>query len=286
MSHATGWVSEPTVSVCIPTYRGASFLTESIQSVLDQTYTDFELLIIDDASPDATAGLVARFVDQRLTYIRNESNIGAQDNWNRCLSIARGRYIKILPHDDLLHPTCLERQVAILESDPDERIALACSARNMIDAAGHVVLRRGMPGRIEGRVASSDVVRRCLRAGTNLIGEPGAVLFRRSLADRVGGFDATHPYVIDLDYWFRLLAHGDAWFCAEPLASFRMHRSNWTRDLAARQCADLLGMVDTLAARGTIAVSTLDRQLCRARAQLNQVLRGIAFGLFSATRQR
>jgi len=285
MSQSAGPVSEPTVSVCIPTYRGANFLAETIRSVLGQTLTDLELLVLDDASPDDTAGVVAQLADPRLSYIRNESNIGAQANWNRCLSVARGRYIKILPHDDLLHPKCLERQVAVLESDADQQIAMVCSARDMIDAAGRVLLRRGIPARIEGRVASADMVRRCLRGGTNLIGEPGAVLFRRSLAGRVGDFDATYPYVIDLDYWFRLLAHGDAWVCAESLASFRVHRSNWTRELAARQCTDLLGMIDTLAARGTIAASTRDRRLCKLRARLNQILRGVAFRLLAPGNQ-
>jgi len=170
-----------TVSVCIPTYRGAKHLAETIQSVLGQSFTDFELLVLDDASPDETADVVARFADPRLTYLRNESNIGAQANWNRCLAHARGRYVKLLPHDDLLRPECLEQQVAVMEGDANGAIALVCCSRQMIDRKGRPLMRRGMPRRHAGRIQGSELVRRSVRAGTNLIGEPGAVMFRRGV---------------------------------------------------------------------------------------------------------
>lgn len=230
--------STPRVSVCIPTYKGAQTIGPAIASVLAQTLDDFELLVIDDGSPDGTAEVVAGFPDPRLRYLRNASNLGPEGNWNRCLAEARGRYFKLLPHDDLLAPRCLERQAAVLDADADERVALVFAAREVIGPDDRVLTRRGYPGAREGRIAASQVLRQSVRRGTNLLGEPGAVLFRRALAQRVGAFDARQPYVIDLDYWFRLLAHGDAYYCDEALASFRVSASQWSVALGRQQSQD------------------------------------------------
>lgn len=99
----------------------------------------------------------------------------------------------------------------MLESDSDEQIALTFSARDVIAPKGNVLMRRGYPAaKKEGRSDSPIVLRACVRRGTNLIGEPRAVLFRKSLVEIISAFDDTNLYVIDLDCWFRLLAHGDA----------------------------------------------------------------------------
>ena len=169
----------PRVSVCIPTYRGRATIGPAIESVLAQSLTDFELIVIDDSSPDDTRAIVEGFADPRPIYVRNEHNLGPQGNWNRCLELARGKYFKLLPHDDRLHPHCLERQVAVLDTDRDERIALVFSARDVLGPEGRVITRRGYPGGREGPIAGGMVIRACVRRGTNLLGEPGAVLFRR-----------------------------------------------------------------------------------------------------------
>src|SRR5690242_10061173 len=135
----------PSVSICIPTYRGTAHLGAAIDSVLAQTYRDFELLIIDDNSPDDTAHLVARYDDPRIRYLRNTSNLGPEGNWNRCLAEARGKYFKLLPHDDLLTPNCLERQVSVLEDDASERLAFVFCARRIIDSRGRWIGTRGYP---------------------------------------------------------------------------------------------------------------------------------------------
>lgn len=149
-------VHAPTVSVCIPTYNGAATIAAAIASVLLQTFPDFELIVVDDGSPDNTCTVVERFSDPRLVFLRNEHNLGPQGNWNRCLELAKGRYFKLLPHDDVLHPACLAQQVRVLENDPDERIALVFSARDVISPDGRVLMRRGYPrgreGIIPGRV--------------------------------------------------------------------------------------------------------------------------------------
>lgn len=270
----------PQVSVCIPTYRGAATIAEAIESVLAQSFTDFELIVIDDGSPDDTRAVVQRFNDPRLVYLRNESNLGPQGNWNRCLYEARGTYFKLLPHDDLLHPLCLERQVAVLEADRDERIALVFTARDVLGPGGRVLARRGYPGGHEGPVSGAAVMRACVRRGTNLIGEPGAVLFRKALADKIGAFDATNPYVIDLDYWFRLLAYGDAYFCAEPLASFRVSGGSWSVAIGTDQSKDFRNFVSRFASHGVLPATSVDHVCGRITPTLNNLARLLFYRLY------
>ena len=270
----------PRVSVCIPTYRGRVTIGPAIESVLAQSLSDFELIVIDDGSPDDTRAIVEGFADPRLIYVRNEHNLGPQGNWNRCLELARGKYFKLLPHDDLLHPHCLERQVAVLDTDRNQRIALVFSAREVLGPEGRVLTRRGDPGGREGPIAGGMVMRACVRRGTNLLGEPGAVLFRKSLADRIGGFDATNPYVIDLDYWFRLLAHGDAYFCAEPLASFRVSGSSWSVAIGTGQSNDFRNFVARFAARGALPATAFDYCCGHFTPTLNNLARLLFYRLY------
>jgi glycosyltransferase involved in cell wall biosynthesis len=260
----------PKVSVCIPTYKGGRTIGPAIASVLAQTFADFELLVIDDCSPDDTAEVVGGFRDPRLRYLRNGTNLGPEGNWNRCLSEARGRYFKLLPHDDLLAPQCLAVQVAALDADRGERIALTFSARHVLGPDGTVLMQRGYPGAQGGVLRASSVLASCLRRGTNLIGEPGAVMFRRKLVERVGTFSAAHPYVIDLDYWCRLLDHGDAHYTPAPLASFRVSRSQWSVRLGQAQCRDFMGLVQDLAARGHACAHIGNRTMAALTARLNQ----------------
>jgi glycosyltransferase involved in cell wall biosynthesis len=137
----------PIISVCIPTYRGAGHLAATIESVLAQTVGDFELIIVDDNSPDETGAIVDRYGDSRIRYLRNPTNLGPEGNWNRCLEEARGRYFKLLPQDDLLAQECLARQVEVFERDTAQRIALVFGAREVVGTNGKKLLRRAVFGK-------------------------------------------------------------------------------------------------------------------------------------------
>lgn len=270
---------QPLVSVCIPTYRGAAHLGAAIGSVLSQSFGDFELIIIDDHSPDGTAAVVAQYKDPRIRYIRNESNLGAQGNWNRCLSESRGKLFKLLPQDDLLLPGCLERQAAVLEEDGEERVALVFSARRIIDSRDRALMVRSYPGGKQGLIPGRAVIGRCVRFGTNLVGEPGSVMFRRSLALKVGAFDATNPYVIDLDYWFRLLLNGDAYYIAEPLAAFRVSSGSWSVAIGNGQTRDFCDFASRISRDPAHTVSRFDLARSHMMARINTWLRLLFYRL-------
>ena len=265
--------AKPLVSVCIPTYRGVAHLRAAIDSVLEQTLDNLELIVIDDNSPDGTAELVAEYSDPRIRYLRNPVNLGPEGNWNRCLSEARGIYFKLLPQDDLLYPDTLERQVRVLEQDRSESIALVFGARTILNAAGRSIMQRGYPGGKEGRVAARELVRRCVRYGTNLIGEPGSVLMRKSLANAVGPFDGSIPYVIDLDYWVRLLGHGDGYYLPEPIAAFRVSAGSWSVKIGGRQSIEFSVFIKKMRHLRGVEIGVFDALLGNTLARFNNLLR-------------
>lgn len=267
------------VSVCIPTYNGATYLRHAVDSVLSQTFTDFELLIIDDCSSDNTAQVVAGYSDPRIRFLRNQQNLGAQENWNRCLSEARGRYFKLLPQDDVLEPTCLARQVDVLETDIALRVALVFCARTIIGTDGTPIMARGYTGAREGTLSARRILRSCVRRGTNLLGEPGGVLFRRDLARQVGYFNASEPYVIDLDYWWRLLANGDAYYLPESLVSFRISRQSWSVAIGARQAREYQRFISRMMKSDQVGATALDRAAGALMARLNGLLRLLFYRL-------
>jgi hypothetical protein len=216
----------PSVSVLIPTYNYARFLPTAIESVLSQDFTDFELIVSDDASSDGSAEVIRRYAerDRRIRVHIHESNVGMVGNWNWSLRQARGTYVKFLFADDCLaFRHSLGRLVSHLEDNPGA--VLAASARLVIDEESRPVgiwNHLQTPGLLQGR----DVVARCLWNDGNLIGEPSAVLFRRAPAGR--GFDPQLKQLVDLEFWFHLLLTGDLVFDPEPLCSFRVHSGQQT----------------------------------------------------------
>lgn len=270
----------PCVSICVPTYRGAAYLANTIESVLAQTFTDFELVIIDDNSPDETSNVVAGYNDPRIRYLKNVHNLGPEGNWNRCFQEARGRYFKLLPQDDLLYPDTLQRQIAILESDKEQRIALVFGARNITDSHGRAITKRGCPGAREGVIRGMALVRRCVRFGTNLIGEPGSVLMRKTLADQAGAFDGSLGYIIDLDYWVRLLAHGDAYYLVSPVSSFRVSSGSWSVAIGSQQSVEYRRFIARLRAQPKWKIGILDALVGNIMARLNNLMRMAFYKFF------
>lgn len=272
-------MAPPLVSICIPTYKGDAFLSHTIDSVLNQSYPHFELWILDDNSPDETQALVARYNDQRIRYERNSHTLGPEQNWNRCLEKAQGKYFKLLPHDDLLEVDCLKEQVAVLEADTAEEIALVFGSRQIIDANGRVLIKRGVPGIRKGRIAAPSLIKKCIHSGTNLIGEPGNALFRRALTRDIGTYDASHPYLVDLDYWFRALMYGDGYYTNTPSSSFRVCASSWSVAIGGKQYRDFKGFLDKYFADSRFNISAIDRGIGLLMARFNTAARAVLYGI-------
>ena len=215
----------PAVSICIPAYNYARFLPDAIESVLAQTFRDFELVIVDNCSTDTTAEVVARYAarDHRIRYVCNEVNVGAQENLNRCLRNASGEFVKVLCADDLLAPECIARMVAVFADHP--KVSLVASSRQLVDATLRPIRKIAFSRRFRV-LPAARVINLCLFNG-NYIGEPSAVLFRRQ--DALRGFDTTYAQLIDLEMWFHLLERGDFATVPDTLCIFRQHEAQETR---------------------------------------------------------
>lgn len=249
--------SQPLVSVCIPCYNGARFIASTLESVLAQSLKDFELLLSDDHSSDATVSIIEKFADPRIRLVRNPVNLGLGPNWNRVLSLAKGKYVKLLCEDDLLHPRCLERQVAVLEEQSNASVCLAICNREVINAAGKKVFG-GRRGWIRGRVSGPALVKKCLRVGSNIIGEPAVGLFRREALPQTGVCDPDNAYLSDLYLWSAILKQGDAFIEPEVLASFRISRGAATASIGLRQPAFFRAFARGLRRDAFYRVSGLD----------------------------
>ncbi|HUD83620.1 MAG TPA: glycosyltransferase family 2 protein [Candidatus Saccharimonadales bacterium] len=113
------------VSICIPTYNRPNDLRRAVESCLAQTFSDFEIVITDNSTNDESAKMAATWIDPRIRYYSNEGNIGPIDSTEKCMNLARGKYIKLLMDDDLLKPRCLELMVKGMEANPSAGIAMA-----------------------------------------------------------------------------------------------------------------------------------------------------------------
>jgi glycosyltransferase involved in cell wall biosynthesis len=142
---ASRLVATPTVSIGLPVYNGENWLAVTLDSIARQTLGDYELIISDNASTDATAEICREraMADSRIRYVRNDENLGAAANYNLVLQLARAPYFKWHAHDDQLAPDCLERSVAALESRPQ---TVACiTGAQRLDGAGHEIQRWKSP---------------------------------------------------------------------------------------------------------------------------------------------
>ncbi len=219
-------MTAPKISILIPTYNYARYLPEALDSILGQDWSDFEIIISDDASSDNTAEVVAPYAarDARIQFQRQTKNLGMVANWNWCLQQARGDYIHYLFADDFfIDSSALSRLAAQLDQHPG--VGLAVAARRLADDSS----RLGMVAENLEREGIHDgkaTIRRCLLVSKNLIGEPSVVMFRRALAKR--GFDVGFKQLVDLEMWFHLCDQAALAFVAQPLCAFRQHTEQQT----------------------------------------------------------
>jgi len=198
----------PLVSVIIPTYNRAHLLGRAIQSVLNQTYQDFELIIVDDASSDNTEEVVKSFHDDRIKYIRHDENKGAGAARNTGIKAARGEYIAFQDDDDKWLPNKLEKQVKVLEDSPPE-IGVVYTDFQRFDKKSE-----NKPKMVKVMRISGDIHGALLE--DNFIGTP-TVLVKKQCFEKVGMFDEELPQLEDWELWIRISKYYHFRYIKEPL---------------------------------------------------------------------
>ncbi|TKX72879.1 glycosyltransferase [Halorubrum sp. GN11_10-6_MGM] len=202
--------SNPTVSVLIGVYNEEQYIEASLQSLLDQTFEDFEIIVVDDCSTDSSVEIVRDFNDSRIQLLENEKNIGLTKSLNRALEVAAGKYIARQDADDLSHPSRLEREVEYIKSNED--VALVGTGAYLIDGDGTIQQER----MVLGNVSFDDLVTK-----NHII--HGSVLARKDVFEAVDRYDEVFKYSQDLDMWLRIAEEYKIRNIPEPLYYFRIH---------------------------------------------------------------
>jgi len=272
----SGDVTAPRVSVVVPSYNNASFIEATMDSILAQTFEDFELVVADHSSTDGTWERLQRYsADPRVRLLRTEPGGGAPGNWQRVTAAARGELLKLVCGDDIIYPDCLRVQVEAMDARPS--VVLVAAQRDLIDARGDIVLaRRGLAG-LTGEVAGREAARHTVLAGSNIFGEPACVLIRRQPLLDAGGWDGRHPYVIDEATYVQVLLRGDFLGIGSSLAAFRLSSSQWSVHLAREQSRQVIGFHHRLAGDNPGLLSRADLRRGDARARGMAYARRLAY---------
>ena len=223
------WVMsrDPHVTVLMAVYNGMPYLRQSMASILKQSFTDFECLVIDDASTDGTAACVRSFSDPRVRLLRNEHNIGQVPSLNKGLALARGRLIARMDADDICLPQRFERQVTRLESSAG--LAVVGTWMYGINVNGRANALFGE------RVDDFGSYVGLLSMAVSPICHPSA-MFRRDVVRALGGYDASFAPAEDVNLWIRLALHRcRASVIQEPLILYRRHVGQLSAVKANRQ---------------------------------------------------
>jgi glycosyltransferase involved in cell wall biosynthesis len=213
-------LSTPSVSVIIPTHNRAHFLPTALRSVLNQTFQDLEIMVVDDASTDGTPGLRQQYQDPRIHWLRHDSIRGGGAARNAGIANTRGEYIAFLDDDDEWYPEKLARQIEVMRKRPAE-VAAVYTGYLVVDRATGQVRGRMIP-RLRGNL-HADLLK------SNPIGGTSSVLLRRTCLDRVGLFDETLPSFQDRDLWIRIAREFHFDYVDQPLLnSFSHPKKVWT----------------------------------------------------------
>ena len=227
----------PLVSICIPTYNGAKFIAEAMDSAIKQTYSNLEIVVSDDDSKDETLSIIEAYKTKTSIpvsiYNHEPNGIGA--NWNNCLNKSKGDYVKFLFQDDIIDSTCIEKMV--FQAVKNSEIGLVYSKRSFIydeneknedwiqtygnlhDNWFDLKIECHKVYKGKGLLSNKNL----FEIPKNKIGEPTAVLLKKEVFNKIGYFSTTLKQSLDIEFWYRLMKFYSVVFINEELVTFRLH---------------------------------------------------------------
>ncbi len=210
----------PLISVCLPTYNGERFLRDALESVLNQTYKNFELLIGDDCSTDSSPAIVKKYAlqDERIRYWTNPTRLGLFANYNECMRHASGDFVKLFAQDDLLEPDNLGQLLEVMQSH--SQVSLVSTGKHLT-VEGDIAQEPLSFFSASGQFSGTNIARQLLTGFRNIVGEPTTSMFRRDSI--IDDFDTSFHHLGDTDLWIKLLSRGDYYHLHKPLCTFRQH---------------------------------------------------------------
>ena len=224
-------MAEVKLTVGIPTYNRAGWVRESIDSVLAQSFTDFRLVVSDNASEDDTPQVVRSFDDDRIVYLRAERNLGVCANFNRIVEHADSEFLLLLPDDDILYPGQLQAAVDVLERCAT--VGLTHSAFDYIDERSRVIRRvTPVPTRSPVKIRSGVAALEWLMVSSEALCFPTVMYRTRAIVD-AGGFREEEGPFRDRQLWMRIALDWDFGYLASALVGQRTHADSITTSIAS-----------------------------------------------------
>ena len=202
----------PKISVIMSVYNGEKYLREAIESILNQTFTDFEFIIVNDGSTDDTLEIIQSYNDERIKIINNEQNIGLTKSLNKALKQAKGKYIARQDADDVSLPNRFEEQIKYLEEHSE--IAVLGTSKYVINKDGKI-LRKVIALSDPGKILFND------NAFTH-----GSVMLKKAVVDKLGYYNELFRYSQDYELWLRIVKHYKVSNLTQPLYKLRSHEEN------------------------------------------------------------
>jgi glycosyltransferase involved in cell wall biosynthesis len=250
----------PLVSVCVPSYNASQFITSTLESVLNSSFQDFEIILQDDASTDDTVEVSLKTDDSRIRRFRNQKNVGVPRNWNIALRRAQGRFIAFLNHDDLFEPFWLNFAVHVFGRH--DRVGWIASAFREIDSKG--ATRRVFTAFSSTGECDQQELFEYL-ATFNGLG-PGYVA-RREALEEMGGYDVSAGPSADNALYLRLAIRYPLYYSTHPHLAWRVHPGNLTnRWPPVEQTRDGLEILHKLFQSGDLPARLRDlRAVCMDR---------------------
>src|SRR3989338_5919369 len=212
--------SLPLVSICIPNYNNARYLNACINSAINQTYGNVEIIFVDDNSSDTSLNIAKKYAG-KIKILKNESNIGQPQNTNKCVGLSRGKYIVILHSDDMLLPDFAEKLVPLLEKNPS--VGMAVGERILTDEKNK--LRKIAPF-YDGDYLIPGIKQAKVFMMASFL--PCQVLLQRDIFLKIGGTDSRHIVNLDGLLWFKCSLEGDIAYTQEAVSIYRIHSKQTT----------------------------------------------------------
>lgn len=217
-------MSKELVSVCLPVYNGERTIKETLDSIIEQTYDNIEIIVVDNCSTDNTVEIVKSIQCDKIRLYCNDANLGMAGNWNKCLEYVKGKYIQFVCADDLLLPESVEKKVKMIRKDSN--ISMVFSASQIINDNNQMVMERHQYHK--SCIVDGTKLAKKSYYSKNLYGEPSNVLFRADLIEIVGKFALNTCYTTDWDMWLRLSCQGKVGYVDQVLMKYRISISNET----------------------------------------------------------
>jgi len=213
-------MDKPLISICIPNYNNAKYLDACLQSALNQTYKNREIIFIDDSSSDESLNIAQKYSD-KIKIHKNSSNIGQPKNTNKCVELSKGKYIVILHSDDMLLPGFAAKLVPLLEQNPN--VSMAVGERMITDETG---VQKEIAPFYNTNCIISGIKQAKVFMMTSFL--PCQVLLRRDIFEKIGGVDERHIVNLDGLLWFKCALVSDVAYIQDKVAIYRIHGEQTT----------------------------------------------------------